>query len=191
MAKPKKPKVTNKTINRKGFVYTDTTLEITLGDGTEITRDIVQKAPCVVAIVYNVEDNKVVLVKEFRVGSMKEELGFVAGFIDKGENPEQAIIREVIEETGYTPSKIEFLGSTYTSSGFTDEQVFHFYVTVSGIKAEQKLDHDEHIEIVYADGDGGKDGVIALIQSGKINGNHAHATLLKYAIARKLFGANV
>ncbi|MBI2686361.1 MAG: NUDIX hydrolase [Acidobacteria bacterium] len=52
-----------------------------------------------------------VLVREYRPGSGKVHLSFPAGFIDEGETPEQAAVREFQEETGFFASKPKVIGT--------------------------------------------------------------------------------
>jgi len=172
-------KITSEKNNRHGVVYSDVTRRIELDDKTTITRDVIIKKPCVVALVQDISTLKphAILCNEFRVGTMKNEYGFPAGFIDEGEEPIQAIIREVIEETGMVPITVEYLGDSYTSSGFTNEHIHHFFVEVdSNNKKEQDLDHDEQISLVRIP----FNDVFRYINDGKLAGNHAHACLLKY-----------
>lgn len=51
-----------------------------------------------------------VLVREYRPGSGKMHLSFPAGFIDPGESPEQAALREFREETGFDAANARVLG---------------------------------------------------------------------------------
>lgn len=51
-----------------------------------------------------------VLVREYRPGSGKVHLSFPAGFIDDGETPEEAAVREFREETGYGASNPRVMG---------------------------------------------------------------------------------
>ncbi|MFN0102282.1 MAG: NUDIX hydrolase [Bryobacteraceae bacterium] len=55
--------------------------------------------------------NGLVLVREYRPGSGKDHLSFPAGFIDDGETPEQAALREFKEETGFHASNARILGT--------------------------------------------------------------------------------
>ncbi|MEK5036263.1 NUDIX hydrolase [Paenibacillus sp. FSL R7-0302] len=148
-------------------------------NGNKIVRDVVMKSPCVVCIVHNIDFDTVVLTKEFRIGTFDEELGLIAGMIDKNEQPIQAAIRETIEETGYQPVAIEFLGNSNSSTGFTNERIHHFYVQVSGDRKEQDLDSDEYIAIEEKP----FKKLPYLIDSGWIQGNHAHAAVLKAMFA--------
>jgi ADP-ribose pyrophosphatase len=71
-----------------------------LHDGTE--SDFYIKAEgiaiCVLALTKN---NEVILAKQFRPGPNEIILELPGGRIEKGETPEQAIERELLEETGY------------------------------------------------------------------------------------------
>jgi 8-oxo-dGTP pyrophosphatase MutT (NUDIX family) len=96
-------------------------------------------------------------------------------------------VREVIEETGLIPYKVEYLGESYTSSGFTNEHIHHFYVEVnSKNKREQELDHDEQITLVHIP----FNDVLRYINDSKLVGSHAHACLLKYLLKNFDFNLN-
>ena len=135
-----------------GVVFDVIKLTLEHDDGTRFKRNLVSKSECVVVLTYHKDKEKFLLTKEFRVGSMSESFGFVAGMIDKGETPESAAERELQEETGYgipsRGSKLMYLGNCFSSSGFTDERVHYYYAEVSGSPFPQQLDHDEKIELV-------------------------------------------
>jgi ADP-ribose diphosphatase len=162
--------------NYKGAIYTDRTEEISFPDGKKITRDVIVKNEVAVALVHNIDTDTVVLIREFRVGSMKYELGGVAGIVEVGEYPMNAIVRELVEETGYSDTVIvQSLGTTMTSSGFTNEKVHHFYIKVRGLRGDQNLDADESIEVIERPfGD-----IAIMMANGEITSNHLHACLLK------------
>jgi ADP-ribose pyrophosphatase len=50
----------------------------------------------------------------------------VAGMLAEGEDKEACAIRESIEEAGYRPENIRFLGKTYTSPGGTSECLYMY-----------------------------------------------------------------
>ena len=54
-----------------------------------------------VVVVPMLDDETVLLVREYAAGMHRYELGLVKGRIDEGENPEQAADRELKEEVGY------------------------------------------------------------------------------------------
>jgi 8-oxo-dGTP pyrophosphatase MutT (NUDIX family) len=47
------------------------------------------------------EDHRVVMVKQYRLGSMETTLEIPGGIVDPGDTPEEAASRELLEETGY------------------------------------------------------------------------------------------
>ncbi len=49
------------------------------------------------------------LIREWSSGTERYELGFPKGKIDAGETPEQAAVRECMEEVGYRPSQVSSL----------------------------------------------------------------------------------
>lgn len=94
------------------------------------------------------EDNKVVMVRQYRHGLGVISTELPGGVIDKGETPEQAIARELIEETGYEFRSIEMLGKVSPNPA-TSTNYMHMFLAKGGRKvAEQKLDATEDVEIL-------------------------------------------
>ena len=76
-------------------------------NGRETTREIVEHSEVIVVVALDEKDN-VLLVRQYRSPVEKELLEIPAGGIENGEKPEEAVRREMQEETGfYTQS--EFL----------------------------------------------------------------------------------
>ena len=93
------------------------------------------------------EDGKLVVTKEFRVPINDYELGFPAGLIDPEETPEDAVRRELEEETGLKVKEIFHISPPVLSSaGLTDEAVHLAYVKVEGEPNKDKLEASEDIE---------------------------------------------
>lgn len=78
-------------------------------DGTEHPRAIVD-ADEWANVVALTTDRQVVLVRQWRFGSREDGLEIPGGVVDRGETPAAAAARELEEETGYRPGKIEALG---------------------------------------------------------------------------------
>jgi 8-oxo-dGTP pyrophosphatase MutT (NUDIX family) len=94
------------------------------------------------------EDNEVILVKQYRHPIDEIIIEIPGGFIDAGEQPHEAIKRELLEETGYSFSGIHLLGTTALNPGVLNNYTYMF-LAVGGIKtAEQQLDANEEIEII-------------------------------------------
>ncbi|MDO4545901.1 MAG: NUDIX hydrolase [Bacillota bacterium] len=101
-----------------------------------------------VAMVALTEDNKVVLVRQYRYACGDAVLEIPAGKIDKGEtDPLKAAVRELKEETGYTAETIKFLGKINPSVAYSEE-VIHIYAMTGLTPGEQSLDEDEAVEVL-------------------------------------------
>jgi len=106
--------------------------------GRETAREIVEHADCVAIVAVDADDS-VLLVNQFRKPIEKELLEIPAGGIDGGEEPETAVRREMREETGYLPGKVERLGGFYSAPGYCSEYLHLYlatYLTLSPLHAE-------------------------------------------------------
>lgn len=122
-------------------------LETRLPNGKFAKKEVVEH-PGAVVILPVLEDGKIVLLKQFRpsVGSWIYELP--AGTLDKAnESPEECAKRELEEETGYRPGKVEALFKFYPSPGYCTE-IIHAYIARDLKRTEPKRDETEVIEIL-------------------------------------------
>ena len=109
-----------------------------------------------------VYDDKLVITKEYRVPIEGYEYGFPAGLIDRGETPEDAVRRELEEETGLIVDEIIHISPPVLSSaGITNEAIHMAYVIVSGEPNKDKLEASEDITTLLLD----KQGVGAIMDS--------------------------
>ncbi len=96
--------------------------------GRETTREVVEHSDCVAIVAIDANDN-VLLVNQFRQAVGKELLEIPAGGIDPGEDPETAVSRELQEEAGYLPKKLERLGGFYSAPGYCTEYLYLYLAT--------------------------------------------------------------
>ncbi len=101
---------------------------VKMPDGRETTREIVEYSDCVAIIAIDADDN-VLLVKQFRKPVEKVLLEIPAGGIDPGEDPVTTVSRELREETGYLPRKVERLGGFYSAPGYSSEYLYLYLAT--------------------------------------------------------------
>lgn len=73
-----------------------------------------------------IRDGKVLLQRQYRYPVRSWQWELPGGFIDPGETPEEAAVRELGEETGYTVKKLRPLGAFYPSFGSTNEKIWLF-----------------------------------------------------------------
>jgi ADP-ribose pyrophosphatase len=120
--------------------------EVSLPDGGTSYREIV-KHPGAVAVIAVTNENKLVLVRQFRKALEKTIYEIPAGKLDAGEEAETCARRELKEETGYHAENWNKLTSFYTSPGFADEYI-HLFEASQLRLGEASLDDDEFVECV-------------------------------------------
>lgn len=119
---------------------------VKLASGRETKREIVEHSDCV-AIVAIDTDSNVLLVKQFRKPVEKDLLEIPAGGIEAGEDPLSTVQRELGEETGYLPKKVERLGGFYASPGYCTEYL-HLFLATELIPNRLIAEDTESIELV-------------------------------------------
>ncbi|MCF6462043.1 NUDIX hydrolase [Clostridium sp. Cult1] len=118
---------------------------VELPDKKYSKREIIEH-PGSVGIVPITEDGYMILVEQFRKPVEKMLLEIPAGKIEINEEPKETAFRELVEETGYTAKKMEYIFEFYTSPGFSDEKIYLFLATQLELGQEKPME-DEYIEI--------------------------------------------
>jgi len=114
--------------------------------GRETTREIVEHSDCVAIVAIDADDN-VLLVNQFRKPVEKELLEIPAGGIELGEDPVATVRREMREETGYSPRKVERLGGFYSTPGYCTEYLY-LYLATDLIPSRLHAEDTENIRLV-------------------------------------------
>ena len=92
-------------------------------NGEKTTREIVEHADCIAAVPVDANGD-IWLVKQHRIAVGKFLLEIPAGGIEPGEDPVEAVKRELQEEIGFLPGKITKLTGVYSSPGFCSEFLY-------------------------------------------------------------------
>lgn len=114
--------------------------------GKTTTREIVEHSDCVAVVVLDSKNNAI-LVRQFRKAVGKILLEIPAGGIAPGEQPIACVRRELQEEIGYLPNKIDKLGGFYSTPGYCTEYL-HLYVATHLIPSQLEAEDTEDIEVV-------------------------------------------
>eukprot|EP00386_Alphamonas_edax_P005812 GDKI01018957.1.p1 GENE.GDKI01018957.1~~GDKI01018957.1.p1 ORF type:complete len:271 (-),score=54.34 GDKI01018957.1:242-1054(-) len=96
---------------------------------------------------------KIILVKQFRPPLGKHTIELPAGLIDKGETPQQAGVRELLEETGYTGRVVSSSPVLTLCPGVCSEQIHQLMVLIDvdaagNEKPKQNLQDHEDIQVL-------------------------------------------
>lgn len=91
------------------------------------------------------QDDKLLLLKEFRMSINKSIFNLCAGMLEEGESIEECIERELYEETGLVPKRIiSILPPSYSAVGFSDTTTYIAFVEVKG----ELADHSSENELI-------------------------------------------
>ena len=146
--------------------------KVRLPDGRITTREIAEHGASVCVVPVDPQGN-VLLVRQYRKPVEDHLLEVPAGGVEPGESPEQAALRELQEEVGYTAKEIQLLSSFWISPGWCTEYM-HAYLATQLEPASLPADYDENIEVVPVN----LDQVDGIIQSGEIKDVKSIASLL-------------
>lgn len=117
-------------------------------DGKIVTPYYVYEFPTWVTALALTEDGKVILERQYRQGLGEVHYEIPGGCVDDTDaNFQDAIARELLEETGYAFSKYEYLGKTSANPSTNNNWMHMFLATGGKLVKEQSLDDNEDIEI--------------------------------------------
>ena len=104
----------------------------------------------VVIVPFHKEKDRLAIIKEFRVPLGDYQYGFPAGLVDRGETIEDAVIRELKEETGLSVTRIKHMSPpVFSSTGMTDESVSMVYVDCWGEPSNRHNESSEDISTIF------------------------------------------
>jgi ADP-ribose pyrophosphatase len=106
---------------------------VRLPSGRETTREVVEHEEVVAVVAVDDRDN-VLLVKQYRHPVEKELLEIVA------------VIREMREETGFLPQKVQKLGGFYSAPGYSNEYLY-LYLATDLVSSPLRAEDTENISL--------------------------------------------
>jgi len=119
---------------------------------TGTTLEYLHHHHAVAVLILDTNEEKTLLVNQYRPGNRGNLYEVPAGLIDEDENPEEAMFREVLEETGYSKEDLDLIYSypkpLLISPGYTTENLNFFIVKLKSneiLPKEQALDEGEDL----------------------------------------------
>jgi len=147
--------------------------------GKKATREVVEHSACIAAVVLDDQHN-VLLVRQFRYPVGRFLLEIPAGGIDDGEEPQDCVRRELQEEIGYLPRKIDKLGGFYSIPGYGTEYL-HCYLATNLVPSRLVAEDTQGIELARVP----TNQIPQLIASGEICDAKSIAALLTFLFIRQ------
>ena len=129
-------KILHKKIIHNGFFkMNEVTLKYQKYDGSwsnEVKRELFGGAQVSAVLPYDPLSKKIVLIQQFRPGTISKEGNnyldeIVAGIIDQNEKPEDAAKRECLEETGCKVNKLTSIQGYFPAPG-SSESFYHLFL---------------------------------------------------------------
>ncbi len=140
-------KTLSQTYHFKGKVINLRVDDVELSDGSTSFREIIEHpgGVCVAALT---PDGRLPFVRQFRYPYMEIVTELPAGKLEKGEDPLEAVKRELAEEVGAHGTNWRSMGNLYPSPGYCGEiiRLFACDIDVSG---ESHPDEGEFLEVEY------------------------------------------
>lgn len=145
------------------------------GQGAALNRTAFVSGDAVTLLPYDPVRDTVLLVEQFRAGpfargdSQPWMLEAIAGRIDGGETPEEAVIREAEEEAGISVRNLMLVGQYYPTPGAKTEYLFGYLATAdlppdaAGLGGLEGEGEDIRSHVI------GFEQAMALVESGEIN----------------------
>jgi len=118
---------------------------VSLPSGETSIREFVLH-PGAVSVLPFLGDGRVVMVRQFRYPVGESLLEIPAGRLEPGEDPEETVRREMIEEIGYRAGELKHVSTFYTTPGYTNE-VMHLFFAFELEKMEAQPEQDEILKI--------------------------------------------
>ncbi len=122
-------------------------------------------SPDWVNIIAVTTEGSILLIRQYRVGLDEICLEIPGGMVDTGESPEAAARRELLEETGYVPKRMESLGWVSPNPAFLNNRLHLFVAHECSLEAAPSFDTDEYVEVLVCT----RSEVSRLLQGGDIH----------------------
>ena len=117
-------------------------------DGVVIEPFYIYNFPDYATAVAITKEKEIILERVYRPGVARTCIELPGGCVDKSDpSLENAIARELLEETGYRFEKIEYLGEI-SPNPTTNTNMMHMFLATGGeFDSQQKLDIGEDVEV--------------------------------------------
>ena len=152
--------------------------DVSLPGGARTALESIRHPGAAAALPF-LDDDRVLLVRQYRHAMGGYILEVPAGKLDDGEAPDVCARREVEEEVGYRPGRLVPLQAIFTTPGFTDEVIWldeAHELQARGLAHEE----DEVIEVQ----EWSFDDAVQAVRDGRIRDGKSEAAILHAALRR-------
>lgn len=145
---PNEPIITSTRTLAETRLFRVEELDLRFSNGVEVTYERIYGSPYgAVMVVPLLDDNTVLLIREYAAGTERYELTLPKGRIEKDENPIDAANREIMEEVGYGARRLTRLKPFTEAPGYIRHET-HVVVAEELYPDKREGDEPEEIEVV-------------------------------------------
>ena len=125
---------------------------VSRGDPPKCITGEIRRPDAAIIVPFHRRENKLVVIKEFRIPVGGYQYGFPAGLLDPGEDLSSAAGRELREETGLDLVRVTRCSpAIFSSAGITDEAIAMVFAEVEGTPSIRHNEDSEDIEVFLMD----------------------------------------
>ena len=121
--------------------------DVEMADGRKARREVVEHPDAVVILALR-EDGSIAFVRQWRHATGRPLLELPAGRVDLGESPAETARRELREEVGLDPARLDFARGFYVAPGFANE-FLHGFIARDCTEAPLEADEDEELIVEW------------------------------------------
>lgn len=147
--------------------------EVELPDGKKSVREVVRH-PGAVCVIPVTDNGEVIMVRQYRYAFGQPLLEVPAGKLEPGEDPLEAAMRELEEETGTVAKSIEHIGELYTTVAIIDEKI-QMYLATGLTYKNAHPDDGEFLEVEKIP----LDTLVGMVMNGEIKDSKTQISILK------------
>ncbi|HIP52555.1 MAG TPA: ADP compounds hydrolase NudE [Chromatiales bacterium] len=145
---PEKPRILSHKIVARTRIFRIEQLELAFSNGEHRYYERLKGGSRgSVLIVPMLDDDTVLMIREYAAGCHRFELGLPKGIIEEGEDPLQAANREIMEEVGYGAHDLRKLRTMTIAPGYVQHHT-HIVLARNLYPHRQPGDEPEPIEVV-------------------------------------------
>lgn len=149
MNSKKRPSILAENIVMQSRIFTVQAQHLEFSNGVQVHYErLMGHQDGAVLIVPMLDDETLLLIREYSAGVGRYELGFPKGKIDPGETWLEAGTRECIEEIGFRPLQLDYLDQVTLAAGYMNHHT-HLVLARGLVADSAEGDEPEPLEVVH------------------------------------------
>jgi ADP-ribose diphosphatase len=142
------PKILDRRVAAKGNIFTIEQADLEFSNGAKRTHEFVRtRGDAAVLAVPVLNQETILLIREYSLGVERYELGFPKGIMEPGEDPCEAANREMMEEVGFGARKLTYMKLMTAIPGYMKSRM-HCVLAQDLYPEKREGDEPEPLEVI-------------------------------------------